>query len=100
MSSKKGGAIKQSKPQGEKTEQITAKSTTSKDAQLDSKIEIVKSVTNWPSEDIKRVLEETNGDAQLAIQNILDGKFGISPKFIYVLSQVLLKNQVRRNGNL
>ncbi len=53
---------------------IAPKQAPKEDAHLEAKIEQVKVVTNWPDDDIKRVLEECNYDTQKAISNILDGK--------------------------
>lgn len=42
-----------------------------------AKIDLVKGMTGWPDEDISRVLEKYKGDAQLAINSILDGDEGV-----------------------
>lgn len=36
-------------------------------------IDVVKSVYNWPEEDIVRVLQDCHNDAQVAINRIVDG---------------------------
>lgn len=38
-----------------------------------AQVAVVKGVTQWPDEDIIRVLDEVSGDTQAAINNILDG---------------------------
>jgi len=46
------------------------------DKELETKVAMVKGVTDWPEEDIKRVLEENNFDPQRAIEAILEGYAG------------------------
>jgi len=67
--------------------QIISAKPSKEDANIEAKIDAVHSVTNWPREDIKRVLEDCNFDTQKATSNILDGIAGMPTEDWRVVSK-------------
>ena len=66
--------LQMSRSGGKQKNKNTPNTEVSSDKELESKIDLVRSVTDWRTrEDIIRVLDETNGDATRAISYILDG---------------------------
>ncbi len=76
--SKNAGTDKGRQQQQQKTKTSKKKraTTTSKDneaAILNKKLEKIKSVTEWPEEDILKVLQECDGNVDFTIDKILSG---------------------------